>query len=180
MRNIMMVLGMVLLIACTPTGVLTPLELSCEYLENPSVLDVARPRLSWINHAGVGFRGQKQTACQVRVAGSVKSLDHPDLWDSGKRISSQSIRVEYEGAELKSRQECWWQVRVWDRDGVASEWSEPAFWRMGLLDPDDWRAKLDWGTLAGRRGPAQTGRRARWKARLTLVLLHPCSERSLT
>ncbi|MBN1464935.1 family 78 glycoside hydrolase catalytic domain, partial [candidate division KSB1 bacterium] len=53
----------------------------------------------------------------------------------------QSIRVEYNGKALASRQECWWQVRVWDRDDKVSKWSEPAFWRMGLLHADDWRAE---------------------------------------
>ncbi|MDX2429782.1 MAG: family 78 glycoside hydrolase catalytic domain [Bacteroides sp.] len=140
MRKMLIVLVLGFLTACTPKGALRPLELSCEYLENPSVLDVPQPRLSWINHAGVGIRGQEQTAFQVRVAGSLEKLDNPDLWDSGKRLSDQSFRVKYEGVDLKSRQECWWQVKVWDGDGVASPWSEPAFWRMGLLEPGDWSA----------------------------------------
>ena len=65
MRKMLIVLVLGFLTACTPKGVLTPLELSCEYLENPSVLDVPRPRLSWINNAGMGIRGQGQTAFQV-------------------------------------------------------------------------------------------------------------------
>ena len=136
-----------LMMACTSDsslnkGPLVPVQLSCEYLRNPSVVDVAQPRLSWINQAGKGERGQKQTAWQVRVASSRKQLDQADLWDSGKQLSSQSTRVKYQGTPLKSRQECWWQVRVWDRDGLVSDWSEAGMWRMGLLDPDDWKA--DW------------------------------------
>ena len=123
-------------------GPLVPVQLSCEYLRNPSVLDVAQPRLAWINLAGNGERGQKQTAWQVRVASSRKQLDQADLWDSGMQLSSQSTRVKYQGIPLKSRQECWWQVRVWDRDGLVSDWSEAGMWRMGLLDPEDWEA--DW------------------------------------
>lgn len=123
-------------------GPLVPVQLSCEYLRNPSVLDVAQPRLAWINLAGNGERGQKQTAWQVRVASSRKQLDQADLWDSGMQLSSQSTRVKYQGIPLKSRQECWWQVRVWDRDGLVSDWSEAGMWRMGLLEPEDWEA--DW------------------------------------
>ena len=34
----------------------------------------------------------------------------------------------------------YWQVRVWDTSGTASDWSAPGHWEMGLLDPADWRA----------------------------------------
>ena len=67
-------------------GPLIPGQLSCEYLRNPSVVDEAQPRLAWINLAGKGERGQKQTAWQVRVASSRKQLDQPDLWDSGMQV----------------------------------------------------------------------------------------------
>jgi len=135
-----------LLMACfsnksSNQGPLVPGELTCEYLVNPSVVDVMRPRLSWINVADRDDRGQKQTAWQVRVASSKSQLEDPDLWDSEKQLSNQSIRVQYSGKLLESRQECWWQVRVWDRDDVVSDWSEPGVWRMGLLNPDDWKAE---------------------------------------
>jgi len=120
---------------------LSPTHLSCEYFENSPLVDVLHPRLAWINLAKEGERGQVQTAWQIRVATSIKALDKPDLWDSGKIKSDQSTRVEYNGKALISRQECWWQVRVWDRDGKVSDWSTPNLWRMGLLQPTDWKAQ---------------------------------------
>jgi len=30
---------------------------------------------------------------------------------------------------------------VWDKNSNSSDWSEPAFWEMGLLDPGDWKAR---------------------------------------
>jgi len=120
---------------------LVPGHLTCEYLEHPSVVDVAQPRLAWINNAGEGERGQKQTAWQVRVAGSENLLEEPDLWDSGKQPSMQSTRIKYKGKKLESKQECWWQVRVWDKDDLVSDWSVPAMWRMGLLSSEDWKAQ---------------------------------------
>ena len=122
-------------------GTLNPGQLSCEYLKNPSVVDEVQPRLSWINVAGEGVRGQTQTAWQVRVASSKNKLEQADLWDSDKQLSRQSTRIKYRGKALESTQECWWQVRVWDRDGVVSDWSDAASWRMGLLDPEDWKAE---------------------------------------
>ncbi len=122
-------------------GKIKPTKLTCEYLHNPAVVDVTRPRLAWINMAGEGERGERQTAWQIRVATSEKRLEQADLWDSKKVNSEQCNRVEYAGTPLLSRMDCWWQVRVWDKDGIASEWSKPAFWRMGILNPSDWSAK---------------------------------------
>ncbi|MGW8314591.1 MAG: family 78 glycoside hydrolase catalytic domain [Bacteroidales bacterium] len=122
------------------TGSLDPVDLRCEYLVDPPVVDVPQPRLSWVNVTGAGERGEVQTAYQIRVAGSEEGLDEPDLWDSGKTISDQSIRVPYGGVELSSGQECWWQVRVWDREDKVSAWSDAGHWRMGLLEPGDWKA----------------------------------------
>jgi len=115
-------------------------ELRCERLPTPSNLDVPRPALSWI--IASDRRSEVQTAYQVLVASSLESLaaDKGDLWDSGKVASPESSQVEYAGHPLASRTQCFWKVRIWDRDGQPSAWSQPSDWRMGLLQPADWGA----------------------------------------
>jgi len=71
------------------------------------------------------------------------------LWDTGRLLSEQSVNVSYGGPVLVSQQRYYWRVRVWDKLGRASAWSEPAFWEMGLLHPSDWKANWitpDWMT----------------------------------
>ncbi len=125
------------------TGEIYPCNLQCEYLGNPSVIDILSPRLSWINKTvRDDIQGQRQTAWQIRVASSPDKLSagNPDLWDSGKTKNDSSLFIKYDGKPLQSCQQCWWQVRVWDANKNISEWSEPAYWGMGLLTETDWQA----------------------------------------
>ena len=122
---------------------LIPVRLQCENLSNPQTVDVLNPRLSWVNIAGEGERGQVQTAWEVRVAGTKEMLiaGQSELWNSGRVNTNQSVNVIYKGIPLKSRQGCWWQVRTWDKNKKVSAWSEPAFWGMGLLSHEEWKAR---------------------------------------
>lgn len=130
--------------AATTGSSLHPANLTCEYRQNPLGIDVFKPRLAWVSQATVPTeRGQRQTAYQVLVASNMETLnkDTGDLWDSGKIPSDQSIQLEYAGRPLTSRMRCFWKVKVWDQNGHPSDWSEPALWTMGLLQPDDWKAR---------------------------------------
>src|SRR5690606_9669295 len=125
-----------------PGGNITLRELKTEYTDHPLGIDVTRPRWSWKLESDE--REQYQTAYKVQVATSEEKLraDAPDMWDTGKVESGQSVNVVYEGKPLESGQRYYWRVKVWDKHGMPSEWSEPAWWEMGLLDANDWRA--DW------------------------------------
>lgn len=113
----------------------------CEYLINPVGVDVPNPRFCWKMISG--HRGARQTAYRIIVSSSPAKLDgeEGDMWDSGKVLSEHSLQVMYQGAPLKSRDRCHWKVMIWDEKGRRSSWSEPAYWTMGLLDPDEWQAE---------------------------------------
>ncbi len=115
--------------------------LCCEGRSNPLGIDVTQPRLSWTMNSTE--RGQKETAYQILVASSEAGLkaSKSDWWDSGKVESEQSVLVRYDGKALGAHAECFWKVRVWDKDGEPTAWSKPARWTMGLLDASDWKAK---------------------------------------
>ncbi len=122
-------------------GGLTPDDLRCEYRVNPLGIDVVEPRLNWTVQSNQ--RGQRQRAYRILVASSREQIDKKigDLWDSGKVASDQTTQVVYAGKPLKSQTQCFWRVRVWDKDDEPSSWSKVASWSMGLLRPVDWQAQ---------------------------------------
>lgn len=123
-----------------------PTELRCEYLQDPEGIDTVHPRLSWVlEPTKASVYGQHQSAYQILVASTESRLarDEADLWDTGRVRSSESVLVDYAGAELATGQRCYWKVRVWDRDGNRSDWSPSARWSMGLVTSTDW-ASAEW------------------------------------
>ncbi|MBC7828297.1 MAG: family 78 glycoside hydrolase catalytic domain [Chitinophagaceae bacterium] len=110
-------------------------NLLCENSTNPIGIDITVPRFSW--QLSGNQRNLMQAAYQIRVTGEGPSI----VWLSDKIPSSQSVFVPYSGKALESGKRYSWQVKVWDNYGKASAWSGSAFWEMGLLKPDDWKAK---------------------------------------
>ena len=119
-------------------------DLRCEYRVNPLGIGNTSPRLSWKLSQDNFTRGQKQTAYQILVASSLEKLEtnNADTWDSGKVDSNQSVNNTYTGNELQSAKPYFWKVKVWDKDGNASNWSNSGKFSMGLLKQSDWKG--DW------------------------------------
>ncbi|TDJ21573.1 MAG: alpha-L-rhamnosidase, partial [Gammaproteobacteria bacterium] len=129
-----------------------PTRLRCEYLENPIGLGETQPILSWwLNDDRAA---EVQTAYHVLAASAPRQLedDQADVWDSGRVPSSETAQIAFGGGPLVSMQRVWWKVRSYDSDGVASEWSAPACFEMGLLDVRDWRAHWIGTPLMGSKG----------------------------
>ncbi|MEU9187263.1 alpha-L-rhamnosidase [Streptomyces sp. NPDC048484] len=125
--------------ASSRRGALRVTAPTVEYVRHPLGIDAQRPRLSW--PMASDEPGARQSGYQLRVASSVALLPHPDVWDSGKVASSESVLVPYAGPQLKPHTRYFWSVRVWDADGGASAWSEPSWWETGLLDAAQWSAE---------------------------------------
>ena len=127
--------GIFLLASCGNGN--APSELRCEYQEGYDILiDTQSPRLSWINNC-------QQTAYQILVATDKALLKEgeTDLWDSGRTEGSESHLVKYSGNLMPSMEDCWWTVRIWDAEGKASRWAEPAHWTTGMFNDTDWQAE---------------------------------------
>jgi len=151
---ILVSVGVTTILMAAAESPLAPGGLRCEFLTQPLGLDVAEPRLSWVlQSSDAAARGEAQTGYRILVASTAARLarDEGDLWDSGRAESDRSIHVVYAGKPLASHARCHWKVRTWDQDGRASAWSPAALWTMGILRPEEWRAKwigLDGGDEA--------------------------------
>ena len=128
----------------------SPVQLRCNYFDNPLGVHDANPRLSWRLATG-DRRGARQTAYRIVV--STTRTGAGDLWDSGKVKSDATTQVVYRGQPLASRKRAWWRVETWDEKNRRSE-STPAFWEAGLLIRKEWRGSWIGAALAG--GP-ETG-----------------------
>lgn len=122
-----------------------------EYTAHALGLDAARPRLGWI--LGSDRSHQEQSAYQLRVATTPDPIHAPDVWDSGRVGSRQSVLVPYDGPAPQPRTRYHWAVRVWDAQGRPSPWSEPAWWESGLVNATEWTASWIAAPDAVTRGP---------------------------
>jgi alpha-L-rhamnosidase len=124
----------------TASALAAPVALRCDYLENPLGIDSRAPHLSW--RSDNTEPNWRQSAYQIFVASDAALLraGKPDLWDSGRRESSESVGIPYAGPPLESARRYYWTVRVWDANGAQSQAAAPAWWEMGLLAKSDWKA----------------------------------------
>ena len=117
---------------------LTISNLRCSNLINPLGIENPHPVLSWeINSEGHNI---SQSAYHILVSSNLHDLsnDDADIWNSGKVLSGNSTNVSFEGKSLKSGENYFWKVKIWDESGNESSWSESSKWKMGILSNKDW------------------------------------------
>jgi alpha-L-rhamnosidase len=104
-----------------------PRQLRVEHLGDSSLgIGDRRPRLSWQLPDGAS----RQTAYRIRLDGR----------DLARVESAESVLVPWPADALASRRRVEWQVQVWTDEG-ESDWSQPAWFETGLLEPRDWVAE---------------------------------------
>jgi len=118
-----------------------PARLTCEYIVNPLGIDTSKPRLSWILISKE--RDQEQASYELIVSDNMEDIQQlkGNVWSTGKVVSSQSLHVIYNGSALKSFTRYYWCVRISDKNGKLSDWSEPAWFETAILNDADWKAR---------------------------------------
>jgi alpha-L-rhamnosidase len=118
-----------------------PVKLECESLITPLGMDARKPVLSW--KLQDTSAGAQQTAYEIQVASSNALLKagKPDIWDSKRVESGDSIGANYGGPALTASKRYFWRVLLWGRDGIPYPPSDISWWETGLLQQENWKAK---------------------------------------
>lgn len=156
------------------TAALSPVDLRCEFARDPLGVDVTAPRLFWKLESDT--RGDAQSAYEIQVASTANLLaqSQGDLWRSGQVKSEESIYIRYAGKPLKSSQQVFWKVRVWDKNRKPSAWSPAATWTMGVLNQADW-VNAQWiGETSTNAATTLLRREFTVKPGLARALVHIC------
>ena len=121
-------------------GALAAVRLETDAAAEPLGIDDRAPRLTWA--LASERRGVLQAAYRVLVATRAELLreGRADVWDS-REVRSGDPWAVYAGPALRARTRYFWAVRATAADGLASGWSEPAWFETGLLGPTDWRGQ---------------------------------------
>ncbi len=104
-----------------------PVSLTCDRMGSP--LMVTRdPGFGW--QIVSERNGARQSAYEIEIYEGSEDSERL-FWSTGKRVSSQSQQVDYDGDRLlEPLQKYSWRVRVWDENDAPSKWSEKNFFRV--------------------------------------------------
>ena len=120
------------------------IKLRTEQKVNPIGIDGKEQFLSWICEDGIS-----QSAYQIKACTGDQTI-----YDSGK-VASQDMHHLLE-LNLESRQRVCWKVRLWDEKDEAGEWSEEAYFEMGLLQQRNTTAVMQ--SMHRQRGNGKHGK----------------------
>ena len=105
-----------------------------EYRENPIGLTEKAPRFSWKIESDE--KDTVQTSYEIKVTDENGKL----VWDSGKKISDQSVLISYEGEALAD--ETFYTVEVTVADNHGNVESKEGSFETGIFDQTEFKAQM--------------------------------------
>ncbi len=105
-----------------------------EYRENPIGLTAKEPRFSWKIESQE--KDTLQTAYEIHVTDENGKL----VWNSGKKVSDQSVLISYEGEALIS--EMLYTVQVFVADNHGNTESVEGTFETGIFDNTEFKAQM--------------------------------------
>ncbi|MBN1184852.1 MAG: family 78 glycoside hydrolase catalytic domain [Bacteroidales bacterium] len=137
MRKYIWFLSSVIFISLSCSRTIDIAEIKCDQKINPTGIGKT-PKFSWIMTSEE--RNQSQTAYQIIVSDEENTLrkNEGNHWNSGKVESDQSLSIPYEGMPLEAGKTYFWKVKIWDKEGGESSWSETGTFITALFDSTDW------------------------------------------
>lgn len=105
-----------------------------EYRENPIGLTEKAPRFSWKIESDE--KDTVQTSYEIKVTDESGKL----VWDSGKKVSDQSVLISYEGEVLAD--ETFYTVEVTVADNHGNVESVEGSFETGIFDQTEFKAQM--------------------------------------
>lgn len=113
-----------------------PTDITVAFFKNPekAIITDSTPEFGW--HYKTNKKADFQTAYQILVSTSSVLIEKNkgDVWDSGKISSVNSSNVEFGGELLQSHTTYYWKVRLWDKDGSGTPYSDYQSFSTGNLN----------------------------------------------
>ena len=110
-------------------------RLTCDYMNNPLGFDFRRPSLGWTTESNAVNGAQSAYQLQVSRSDDFDTVE----FDSDRVASDLSAGIRLE-MPLTPRTRYLWRVRIWDKQGNVSDWSEAARFETAKYD-EPWRAR---------------------------------------
>ncbi len=114
-------------------------RLTCEHRVQPLGIDCARPRFSW--WMDDSRPGAAQSAFRLQVAEADDFSSGPVVWDTGERVSADSVLVPYDGTPLRSLTRYFVRVRLRDHLNEWCDWSDRSWFETAFLETSEWQAE---------------------------------------
>ncbi len=115
----------------------TPVNLACEYIENPLGIDATHPRLTW--KLKDTRSGAKQSAYQIFVGTDSVQVSNVkgNTWQTQK-VNTPKQLISFGGKALQPFTKYFWTVKMWDKDGMASVAKIVSF-ETGMMEMKNWK-----------------------------------------
>ena len=115
----------------------TPVNLACEYIENPLGIDATNPRLTW--QLKDTRSGARQLAYQVFVSTDSLQVSNAkgNTWQTQKLNKAKQL-ITFEGKALQPFTKYFWTVKVWDKDGITTI-AKAASFETGMMEMKNWK-----------------------------------------
>ena len=115
-----------------------PSGLMVELFEYPQMVEItdSTPEFGWTYNSIK--KEDFQTAYRIIVASSKRKIESNtgNVWDSKKIISNKSSNVEYRGKNLKTHENYYWKIKIWDKDSVQTNYSDYQQFNTGDLSKE--------------------------------------------
>ena len=114
-----------------------PVNLACEYLQNPLGIDAAHPRLTW--QLKDVRTGALQSAYQLFVGTDSVEVSNAkgSTWQTQQLKNATQLSM-VDGKPLQPFTKYYWTVKVWDKDGMAAI-ATPASFETGMMEMKNWK-----------------------------------------